>query len=137
MARKTKELTITAEGRDQGKVFILTEPSSFDSERLAGRFWLMMARAGAKVPPELRKAGMAGVATMLQGDFADMLPYLSWDELEPLLNELMECARYRHAAGHPLQKIVEGESCPVEEIATRFQLKMEVFELITGFSLVG
>lgn len=137
MARKTKELTISAAGRDQGKVFILTEPSSDQSERLAGRFWFMMARAGAKVPAELRRAGMAGIASMLQGDFADMLPYLDWDETQPLLDELMQHVRYQHAPGHPLQKIVDGESCPVEEIGTRLQLKMEMFELITGFSLVG
>jgi len=137
MTRKTKELTITAEGRDHGKVFVITEPSSDTSERLAGRFWIMLMRAGAQIPKDQRQAGMAGVAMFLSSDISEVLPYLNWDELEPLLDELMACVRYRHAPTHPLQAIMAGESCQIDEIATRFQLKMEAFELITGFSLVG
>ncbi len=123
MPRKTKEVVITEDGRDKGKVFIITEPSSYESEQIALHFLNVTTRKDA-----VADEGMAGVAKLLNP---------ANPESQQLLARLMTCVTYQHAPGHKPQVIREGEECQIEEVATRMQLKTEAFQLITGFSLAG
>lgn len=133
MARKTKELTITAEGRDAGKVFKLTEMSADQAERWATRAFFAMANAGVELPDNVAEQGMAGLAVVaLTG-----ISKLAYEVAEPLLAEMLTCVKYVHAPGQAAQTIMSGEMCQIEEVKTFMQLRLEVLELHTGFSLAG
>lgn len=121
MPRLEKTVPIEAEGRDQGKTFLITEMPASDGERWVTRAWLAIAQAGVTVPPGLEEAGWAGLAYYsLQA-----LRFATIDQVSPLLNDLMACV-----------KIVEGPTVTrplmeqdIEEIATRMFLKREAFDL--------
>ena len=49
MARKTKRVTITAEGRDKGKTFLITELPADQAERWAIRALLALIQSGAVI----------------------------------------------------------------------------------------
>jgi hypothetical protein len=48
---------------------------------------------------------------------------------------MMACVQYDHGNGTPLQAIMEGAHSQIEDVTTRLQLRVKVFELHTGFSL--
>ena len=133
MARKTKEVVIAAEGRDHGKTFIITEMPADQAERWALRALLALQAAGVSLPDGFEATGMAGVA------FAGLtaLGRIRYEDVAPLLQEMMGCVKYRHRPGQDAQPLAVGEECQVEEVATLLQLRGEVLELHTGFSLAG
>lgn len=144
MARKVKTVTIEAEGRDTGKVFVLTEMPASQAEKWAIRALLALGRSGIDIPPGIAEAGMAGVAAI----GVRALLGLQFYEAEPLLDEA-----FRSCVGFypdPRQrKVIRGKAPPgetavgdlieddIEEVATRARLRSEVFELHTGFSAAG
>ncbi len=133
MARKTAVVQITAEGRDQGKSYVITEMPALKAEKWAWRAMIALGRSGIDIPDGAEKGGMAalfvtGVATMMRTNF---------DDIEPLLDEMMECvAIMPDPASHPeiVRPLVASD---IEEVKTFFTLRMEVFKLHTGFSLAG
>ena len=127
MARKTATVVITAEGRDKGKTFLLTEMPAAQAEAWAIRALLALTNAGAEVPDS--ETGMAGLATA--GLMA--LGKLPYEAVKPLLDEMFLCVQYQHKPGHPPQPADEN----IEEVATRLQLRKEIFALHTGFSKAG
>lgn len=128
MARKTIEITIASEGRDQGKTFSITEMSAVQAEKWAWRAFMGLDAVGIDVP---ERSGIAGLA--LIGLRA--LTKMRWDTAEPLLDELMSCVKIRSPnprAG--FRDLVEND---IEEIRTRLELRDAVFALHTGFSPAG
>lgn len=133
MGRRTKDVTITAEGRDKGKVFLLTEMPAAKAEKWAMRALLAAAQNGAEVQTAI--SGMAGVAV---AGIQAVLGGVAFDQIEPLLDEMMTCVQAlpgadshdpaRAALSRPL---IDDDT---EEIATRIQLRAEVFTLHVGFS---
>lgn len=138
MARREQRVTITAEGRDRGKVFMLREMDSDRGERWALRSLLALSRGGIEVPPGMFDAGFAGLATMLPYFLVIGLQSLhgsQWAEIEPLLDEMMGCVQWQPPGAAPLQPLFPGENSQIEEIATRLQLRKEVLQLHVGFSV--
>lgn len=132
MARKTKTVVITAEGRDTGKHFLLTEMSASQAESWAFRAFGAMARAGIDVPEEVVTSGLVGLSAIgLKAFLAS-----DWNDVEPLLAEMMACIQAQPDPAQPaiVRKLIEDD---IEEPATRARLRDEVFELHTGFSLAG
>lgn len=142
MGRRTAVITITDPGRDKGKQFVLTEMFADQGERWVYRTLLALSRGGIDLPPGIFERGFAG--------FAELLPYLlvvglralhgaQWAELEPLLDEMMECIKFQPPGtnGNPqlLQPLFPGHNCQIEEIGTRAMLRKEVLQLHAGFSL--
>src|SRR5690242_1682736 len=84
MSRKIERLTITAEGRDKGKTFILTEMPADQGERWALRALLALTNTGAAIPEEALGAGMAGRAAV----GIQALGMLNSIQVQPLLDEL-------------------------------------------------
>ncbi len=133
MARRTKIVTITSEGRDKGKTYLLTEMSSWQGERWAYKTLLALSRGGFELPPGIFDAGMAGLAAIV--------PYLlvigfrslhaaRWDELEVLLDEMMGCIQYKPPqADLPAQDLRNDVTSQIEEIRTRVELRKEVLML--------
>jgi hypothetical protein len=62
-----------------------------------------------------------------------------WDEVEPLIDEMMDCVKFQPPGtnGNPqlLQDLFKGTNCQIEEIATRLHLRREVLQLHMGFSM--
>jgi hypothetical protein len=133
MARKTETTVITAEGRDQGKHFVLTEMAASKAEAWAFRAFGAMTRSGVDIPEEIVTAGMVGLSAMgLKAFLAS-----DWADVEPLLAEMMACVQFRpDPAGQPqiVRPLIEDD---IEEPSTRAKLRDEVFKLHTGFSIAG
>lgn len=138
MSRKEKTVTITAEGRDRGKAFFLTEMPADQGERWAFRTLLALSRGGIDLPPGIFDGGFAGLSTMLPYFLVIGLKSLhgaQWAEVEPLLDEMMLCVQWKPPGGAPLQPLFPGVNCQIEEVATRVKLRQEVLQLHVNFSV--
>lgn len=133
MGRRTENLVIEDEGRDKGKTFVLKEMDAYAGQRWATRVMFALAKSGIGLPDDATKGGMAGLA----GYGLQALMGADYESVEPLLNEMLQQAKYQHAPGHPSQSIQPGPNCCVEEIKTFLTLQMALFKLHTGFSLPG
>jgi len=129
MARKTSVVTITEEGRDQGKIFQLTEMSATQTEKFATRLFLAMAKSGLEIPDGLAQSGIAGLASL----GLKALAGINFIEAEPLLDEMMICIKIIPDASRPevVRALVESD---IEEITTRLLLRKELFYLHVNFS---
>lgn len=131
MARKTKIITITAEGRDRGRAYLITEMPAAQAEKWAARAFLALARSGVQMPDEVSGAGFAGLALM----GLRALSGLRFEDAEPLMDEMFGCVAFLPDGRAELRRpLMEDE---IEEVATRLHLREEVLELHTGFSLAG
>lgn len=126
--RKTLRYTVKDEGRDHGKVFVITEMSPMRSEKWAFRALAALARSGVEVPDDVQKLGMAGIAAL----GFQALSGVSFADAEPLLDEMLECLQVMPDPARPevVRHVIEDD---IEEIATLVKLRREVFELHTGF----
>lgn len=139
MARKTKIVVISAEDRDQGKTFLITEMPPRKAEKWATRALNGIARAGAnEVPDDFAAAGMMGLAALgiraiTTMDFADA---------EPLLDEMMECVAFvpdmtKTDQFTKLPFVLPLNDDHIEEVRTILMLRSEVIELHMGFSIAA
>lgn len=143
MGRKDLRVTITAGGRDRGKVFVLQEMPADQAERWFYRFVLALANAGAKVPEELLFAGAAGFAEMLPTLRNSLvvgmraLQGLDYKSVEPLLDEMVSFIKYQPPGNPapPMQDLFPAANCQIEEVATWVKLRFELIQLHVGFSL--
>lgn len=134
MTRKTLRVTITDEGRDKGKTFSLNELPADQGERWFIRALLGLAQSGADISPEQLAGGAAAFAAL----GVQALGGVAWPVLEPLLDEMFECVTYQPPDPRiPVQSIFPGVNSQIEEVRTRFLLRVAVLELHIGFSLPG
>jgi hypothetical protein len=129
--RKTVEITITLEGRDKGKKFLLTEMSAVQSEAWAWRALNAVVNSGIQVPDDIVAAGWSAVAALgLRGILS-----ADYEAAKPLLAEMMGCIQSVQDVG--TRKLVIGtpESDDIEDVPTLLLLRDEVFRLHAGFSL--
>lgn len=131
MARRTKVVTIDSEkSRDHGKTFLITEMSEYDAE-----WWAIRALQGILgsnpdfdidifSAPLSRMAGFAFVG----------LAKIPSDQLKPLLDEMRACVSVLLPDGKTSRALLAGD---VEDIMTWMELRKEVFEVLTGFSVGG
>lgn len=130
MARKTTEVLIEDEGRDFGKTFVIREMPADKGERWAIRALLALANAGIDLPAGATNAGFAGFAAVGLEAFGK----ISFEVAEPLLNEMMDCVQIKMSGKVPARALINGEGGDIEEIATRFKLRMAVMSLHLNFS---
>lgn len=133
MARKIERLTITSEGRDKGKTFILTEMPADQGERWALRALLALTNTGAAIPEEALGAGMAGLAAV----GIQALGMLDSVQVQPLLDELWPvCVRIQPPNEKLMpQEILPGINSQIEEVKTRLEIYRALLKLHTGFSM--
>lgn len=134
MARQTKVVVIDSEGRDKSKVFVITELPARQAQRLATRAFIAMARAGIEIPEEISQLGVAGIIQI----GIQTLARMSFEEADAISNELLACVQIRPSPSvtRPLiDNSSEGDD--IEEVATRFRLIKEVYELHTSFFFPG
>ena len=133
MARRTKDFQIQdPESRDNGKVFHMVEMSSAQAEKWAARALLALLKSGIEMPDDAVDAGLAGLAQV--GARALLTASgIKWDDLEPLMNEMMGCVTFKYGPGaDQIRGLVEED---IEEVKTRLFLRREVLDLHLGFSL--
>jgi hypothetical protein len=131
--RKHVEVTITDEGRDKGKVFVLTEMPAAQAERWALRVLLAMARGGVNLPDEIRHGGMLGLAKI----GLELLGHISMQDADALMVEMFSCVQTKPSPGeqpHLVRPLVESD---IMEVMTRVKLRLELIVLHTGFSIPG
>lgn len=137
MARKSKLIQINdpdPKNRDKGKNFFITEMSASQAERWAMRAFMAMARSGVEIPPDVARSGMAGIMTIGLNALASGLSY---EDAEPLLDEMFACVEYMpDIKHHPELKRRPFEE-DIEEISTRLRLRSEVLNLHVDFSSAG
>ena len=129
MARNTKIVTITDEGRDKGKTYLLTEMPASQAEEWAMRALLLATQSGADIPKDVH--GMAAIAVM---GIQTILGGVKFESLKPLLDEMFQCVQIipdlrKSTFARPL---IEDD---IEEVGTRLHLRNEVLSLHLGFSL--
>ncbi|MBO9332877.1 hypothetical protein GHR37_27425 [Achromobacter xylosoxidans] len=129
MARKTATVTISAEGRDKGKVFVLTELSAYEAEDWAGRALFALMNAGVEIPDNIAEAGLAGVAAMGLKAIAK----LPFDSAKPLLDKMMACIQIQPSPTVTRALIPDD----IEEVATLLQLRKQVLGLHMDFSMAA
>lgn len=133
---RTATITITRDGRDKGKTFLLTEMPSVRAEDWFIRAMMLLGRSGADVPPDIFQHGAAAFATMGIGAALSGLGKSPWQEVKPLLDEMFSCVSFMSPAGSAVtaSSMVESQ---IEEVTTRLQLREEVLSLHLGFSLAA
>lgn len=139
MGRHTKLVTLT-DGRDKGKQFRIREMTADVGERWALRALLAISRSGVNVPPGLFDNGWAGLAAMMPYLFVIGFQGLSgarWDEMEPLLTEMLGCVTFQPPGGYPEQPLGTGEAFQIEEVKSLLKLRKMVLELHVDFSEVA
>ena len=128
MARNTLNYTVTDEGRDKGKTFVLTEMPASRAEAWAMRAILALLANNVELPDGFERLGMAGMAEV----GIKALSGLKWDVAEPLLSEMWDCVQIMPdpSKPHVVRPLIEED---IEEVATRLKLRGEVWKLHTGF----
>lgn len=124
--RKTATVTIEDEGRDKGKVFVLTEMPASQAERWANQVFFHLAATGIDVGDAPRH-GIVGIAIVgLKAIFS-----IPFDIADPLLNEMFGCVAIKPSDRAEPRPLVEED---IQEVTTRWKLRGEVLALHAGFS---
>jgi len=127
MGRRTTVVTITAEGRDKGREYLVTEMPASKAERWAARALTAVGKSGAQIPEDVANLGMAGLSSI----GVRAILGVQFSEAEPLMDEMMGCVQRKMDSG-VVRDLIEDD---IEEVATRVQLRGEVLALHMGFSL--
>lgn len=130
MARKVKTLTIDSEGRDKGKVFVITEMAARAAHAWATRALFAVMNGGVDIPENILQAGFAGIAAV----GVKALGNVHVDQAQPLLDELFACVQALPDPSKPniTRSLVDTDT---EEVSTLFKLQMEVLALHVDFSI--
>lgn len=131
MARRTKVVTIDAEkGRDHGKTFLITEMSADAAEWWAIRVTQGIVGSNPDADFDIFSGSLPRLA-----NFAFVgLAKIPADQLKPLMDEMKACVSVLLPDGKTTRALLPGD---VEDIMTWLELRKEVFEILTGFSVGG
>ena len=135
---RTVTVTIEAEGRDQGGVFVLTEKPALQASEWFIRAMMLLSRSGAEIPVNLLQQGPTGFVTLGLGAVLTGAGKAPWVEVKTLLDELRDCVTSYQPPGAvaPItsRAIMFGQ---VQEPITFIRLHEEVLSLHLGFSLAA
>lgn len=141
--RKHKVITITDEGRDKGKSFLIVEKSAYEAEKWATRALFALSRVGVEVPDGMLQAGGLGVLAV----GLEAFKRLPFEDAEPLLDDMMTCVSFApdpakvDDRGRPLSRpLMRGDDVSdgdIAEVGTLIRLRGEVLELHLGFSVAA
>jgi hypothetical protein len=132
MARKQLDIVVSAEGRDKGKVFQITEMPSTKGEKWAYRAMLALGRSGVDIPDDMMSQGMAGLANVVAAWGITALLKCDFNDLEPLLDDMMACVKCVPDPTRPevTRALVEDD---IEEVTTRLSLRKDILSLHIDF----
>lgn len=134
--RRSTTVAISADGRDKGGVFVLTELPAYQATEWFLRAMQLLARSGTDVPPHIMAMGAAGFVTMGIGAVLTGLGKAPWSEVKPLLDELLlAVVSYQPPGAVQPQTAWPVIRTQIEEPATYIQIYEEVVSLHLNFSL--
>jgi hypothetical protein len=130
--RKTLTYTVTAEGRDKGKVFLITEMPAAQAEEWATRALFIALNCGVDVPDDLVKSGLAGLSAL----GLKSLTKVPYDLVKPLFDEMMGCVQIVPDRANPqfVRPLIDDD---IEEIGTRLMLRKATLTLHMDFFLAA
>jgi hypothetical protein len=124
------------QGRDHGKVFVLTEMPAELAEPWCTQAGLLLAQAAG-----IEQAPDAGEGA---GALAALLPSVRLKNLreskalqDPSLKAWRDCVKYQHLPNQDPQPLFEGDACQIEEMSTFSLLRAKVLELHVNFFTSG
>lgn len=129
MARRTVTVTITAEGRDKGKQFFLTELPAEAAEDWGLRALNAISKTMGIPSDEFLNSGLSGIAALGASAFMRA----EWGVVKPLLDEMRQCIRIIPDPAKPEIMRANLVADDIEEVATWLKLRQEVLELHLGF----
>ena len=117
-------------GRDVGKVFVIVEPGALRRETWMRHAITTVLRCGIEAPGSGAQGGPIALDAL---DVPVLLRALG-DDVDGLYAELLRCVKIRPDASKPmaLRDTVEDD---FEELKTLVRLRMEAFQMMTGFRL--
>ena len=129
MSRKVLNYRIEDDGRDNGKMFVITEMPPSKSEKWAMRAILALMEAGIDLPEGFESMGMAGLAEV----GIKSLSHLRWEVVEPLMDEMWSCVAIIPDPSKPqiVRPLIESD---IEEVLTRIKIRKEILGLHMDFS---
>jgi len=132
MALKKEDVTIAADGRDKGKVFIINEMPARQFEKWALKALTAMGRAGMEIPENIQEMGAMGLAIL---GFKALIK-IDFDMAEQLMDDMFSYFEFQPDPNNASIKrpIIDSD---IEEITTRLKLRAVWWELQTGFQLAG
>jgi len=151
MARKEKIFTVTANGRDKGKQFKITEMSARSGEEWAFKVASALISTGIQVPDHITKSLVAmsaekpggpdeaaqemhdsimGSGMVALAKFGiTALAKVPFEYSKPLMDQLLTCVEYVATANVSIPL----DESHIEEPSTYFRLKVEAFKLHVAF----
>lgn len=132
MALKKEIVTIIADNRDKGKVFIVSEMPARPFEKWAVRALTAMGQAGIELPEDVMGLGGMGLAIL---GFKSLVK-IKAEQAEELLDEMFQYFEIQPDPNNPAIKrpIIDSD---IEELTTRLKLRLVWWEVQTGFQLAG
>lgn len=129
--RKTQVITLDSTcRRDAGKSFLITEMSPIKSTKWIYRTIIALVNAGVDFPDGAENMGWG---VLITATLTDLKHGLAWDQLEPLLDELMECVKFLPNTDNlsVTRGLIESD---IEEFTTFMRLQKEVIQLHANFT---
>lgn len=130
--RKTKVVIIN-DGRDTGKHFLITEMPALKAARWADRAFLALAHSGIDIGADYASQGIVGLVAA----GINMLAMAKYEELDPLLDELMGCVSIIRDPRNPSTAVPIQFDTDIEDIETVYLIRREVLQLHASFTLAG
>ncbi len=131
--RKHEDVTITADNRDHGKTFIVTEMPAWQALQWCAKALLALSQSGADIKPgALVKASEGGPETLAALGL-EIFTLVPSSVALPLMQEVRACVTFQSPGGLAAVGIKDGDMCQVEEISTWFILLKAAFILHLGF----
>lgn len=121
---------IDREGRDNGKAFLITEMSPMSQLDWGASAALIMVNAGVTLPDGAGEMGFAGLFGV---DMSNLRNSIKWEELKPLVDDLMGCVKCVPNPSDPdtSRMVIDSD---IEEVSTLLTLQSEVFRLHVNFT---
>jgi hypothetical protein len=130
MARRTDKVLIEREGRDRGKLFIITEMPAMQAEYWAGRLLTMFAAGNSQVPSGFFQMGFEGAAAWIA---VHGIGGIDWSVCKPLLDEMMNCVTVQPDPSRNVTRPLVQDD--IEELSTLMTLREAWFDTHLGFSV--
>ena len=134
MSRKEIPFTVTDEGRDKGKEFIITEMSAWDADELAQDIFRAMGDSNyTGIPADVIAMGCAGLATVGLSVLSASSPDVSRTLRERLMSTVQIVITHE---GKTQMRKVNG-SIDFEEVHTIRQVMDQVFKVNFDFLTIA
>lgn len=138
MSRKTSVVKIEdlSGNRDSGKAFLVTEMSAYDAEKWALRAGFALMNAGVDIPELEDGVSMQNLAALGMKAMMDALQGVTYEQAEPLLNDMMECVQIipDPSKADVVRSLIDSD---IDEVSTRLKLRKAVWDLHVDFFTEG